>query len=117
MKEYNFLILTAQRSGSHMLGSALNSHPNISCGGELGRSDDVIKPSEGEVKGAILMYRHWDLFEVEFTARKVIHLVRDPYNIALSRLANEYDKWLNKWKHEAHFRKSQQRVRAGRQNA
>lgn len=103
-KIYDFFILTAQRSGSHMLASALNSHPSISCEGELGRPDDVIKSSKGEVKGAILMYRHWHMFGDQFTARKILHLVRDPYNIARSRLANEQDKKQKKWEHEAHFR-------------
>ena len=108
-KTLDFVILTTQRSGSHMLSSALNSHPNISCEGELGVRDEVVPPSEGEVKGAILMYNRWHTLGKRFSATKIIHLVRNPVNTAKSRLANSQDKKENKGKHKAHYRKKASR--------
>lgn len=102
-KEFDFIIVCSQRSGSHMLASALNSHPNISCSGELLISDTLITPSDGECKGAILMYNRWAAFETQYTANKLIHLVRDPESVAYSRMANSQDKKKLRAKHRAHF--------------
>ena len=103
-QEFDFLIVCTQRSGSHMLASALNGHPNISCSGELNIKDTFIVPSDGEGKGAILMYSRWNSFETRYTADKLIHLVRDPESVAYSRLANSQSKKRLRAEHRAHFR-------------
>lgn len=104
---FDFLILTTQRSGSHMLASALNSHPSISCEGEItsrgvSTDDSVIEPSAGETRGAILMYNRWHT-PGKFPASKIIHLVRNPCNTAQSRVANEQSKKLKGREHRAHY--------------
>lgn len=108
-KTLDFLILATQRSGSHMLASALNSHPDISCQGEIARKDEVIEASEGNVTGAILMYNNWRAFGRRFEAGKIIHLVRDAKSTSWSRLANSIDKKLEKQDHRAHFREKVER--------
>lgn len=100
--DFDFIILCTQRTGSHMLASALNAHPDISCCGEL-RPKDIVVPSSGDVTGAILMYSNWRDFGVRVSASKIIHLVRDPDNTAKSRLVNNKDKEEQKKKHKAHF--------------
>lgn len=62
-----FFILFLPRSGSHMLVSALNSHPEINCD----HLDRDIEISEGQVKGDTVKYlpRH--------NLRKVIYLRRN----------------------------------------
>ncbi len=102
-QEFDFLIICTQRSGSHMLASALNSHPNISCSGELSLKDTLIPPSDGECKGAILMYNRMGASEIRYATDKVIHLVRDPESVAHSRLANSQDKKTPGKEHRAHF--------------
>lgn len=86
-----------------MLASALNSHPSISCRGEISVDDDVVEPSGGETKGAILMYNRWHT-PGKFPASKIIHLVRDPHNTAQSRVANIQNKKLKGREHRAHYR-------------
>ena len=102
-RSFDFLILTTQRSGSHMLASTLNSHPDISCEGEVGREDAVIVASPGSISGAILMYSGWRTFGKRFEASKIIHLTRNPANTAKSRLANSQDKKKGKSRLGAHF--------------
>jgi hypothetical protein len=89
-----------------MLASALNGHPNISCSGELNIEDTFIVPSGGECKGAILMYNRWSSFETQYTANKLIHLVRDPETVSCSRMANSQSKKKLCTEHRAHFRAS-----------
>ncbi len=101
-EEFDFLIVCQQRSGSHMLASALNGHPNISCSGELDIVDTLIVPSDGECKGAILMYNRWKAFGTRYTANKLIHLVRDPEALAYSRMANSQSKKKLRAEHQAH---------------
>ena len=103
LKHFDFLIVCTQRSGSHLLASALNSHPDISCRGELREKDRLIKPSQEGLRGAILMYNRCPAFGTTYTADKLIHLVRDPKNTAKSRLANSIDKKEKGNEHSAHF--------------
>lgn len=86
-----------------MLASALNSHPDISCEGEVGREDDVITASTGTISGAILMYNRWRTFGKRFEACKIVHLTRNPVNTAKSRLANSQDSKRGANRHGAHF--------------
>ena len=71
--EYDFLIITQPRSGSHMLATALNGHSQISCTGEIRNPRDFIKPTEGEILGGILHYSP----EGDITAKKYIYMKRD----------------------------------------
>lgn len=99
-RHYDFLIICGQRSGSHLLGTMLNSHPDIVCHGELFQSRDKILPTRAkilphQIKGAILMYtkgkngdekQATDALENELTCSRVIHLTRNPEDMAKSRL-------------------------------
>lgn len=55
MSEYDFYIVTDPHSGSHMLASALDSHPEIQCKGEVGWRDysDTLGVNKGKVLGGI----------------------------------------------------------------
>ncbi len=83
--DYDFVILAKGRSGTHMLASFLNSHSMITCEGEYRKFDLKIPKIEtrGQVHGSILMYNvpYFALFRPR---PKVIHLIRDPLNNALS---------------------------------
>ena len=50
---HDFYIVTKPHSGSHMLASAINSHPDVSCGGEYGFVDRRAPYGEGQVVGCI----------------------------------------------------------------
>src|SRR5574343_1331919 len=74
----DFIILTLPRSGSHMLASALDSHPQISCEGEIWRADKrypFLGAVRKQVHGGILMYgvKHY----VDLLGKKIICLLRD----------------------------------------
>lgn len=81
-KTIDFAILTVGRTGSHLLASLLNSHPQIGCYGELQTLDahnkDDIRIDPNKVSGAITgcivpypMWRRLDEFDkVIFCTRK-----------------------------------------------
>ena len=80
----DFIILTVPRSGSHMLASALDSHPDICCIGEVGKRPlyDWLGTSGGEIKGGIVdVPCRWQITP----EHKVICLTRDPAEIARSK--------------------------------
>lgn len=85
---YDFIIYCAPRVGAHMLASMLNSHPEVACEGEVHLPNDPdTKRAKKKAKlpgvklvGAIVHYR----FE-KVWAPLVIHLTRDPANLALSQ--------------------------------
>lgn len=63
---YDFYIVTAPVSGSHMLASALDSHPDIQCRGEYGFKDyaDDLGAVSKRVKGCITHIKHWNFRHV-----------------------------------------------------
>jgi hypothetical protein len=94
----DFAIVCHQRSGSHFLATAINSHPEVHCQGELLQL--LIEPDKayaavchvatGTVNGAIIMYDQWIMANVlGIVPPKVIHLLRDPRRTALSVIRNE----------------------------
>lgn len=74
----DFYILALPRSGSHMLASALDSHPDICCAGEIWRSKplyDWLGSAAGRICGAIATFGPGG-FELPSTA-KIICLTRN----------------------------------------
>ena len=56
---YDFIILSLPRSGSHMLASALDSHPDIQCAGEYEMTEKFpLGRTEKRVKGCIIQGYH-----------------------------------------------------------
>ena len=75
-----FCILTRPRSGSHMLASALDSHPEICCHGEYGMDKYplVLGKHPAEVQGWIVQEPLMDKLGVDLDQfDKVIVLIRD----------------------------------------
>lgn len=66
--EYDFYLLFLPRSGSHMLVSALNSHPEISCE----HRDEDVEISEGKIKGRAMKF-----LQANQNKKKVIYLTRN----------------------------------------
>ena len=81
-----FIILSFYRTGTHLLGSLLSSHPEITCYGEIfARKNNVLfgKKDFDELEdndGFILMYTHYLKYadkRARFREQKVIHLTRE----------------------------------------
>jgi hypothetical protein len=92
---YDFVIFCQGRSGSHLLATALDSHPEVACDGE-NEGDSVIKPHASKkanvLRGRIVTYqqaKHLDLIK----PTKIIYLVRDPFYCALSMVRNITKRW------------------------
>lgn len=107
----DFAIVCHQRSGSHMLATALNSHPEVCCQGELLQTiktpHKVYAPRPivpHGVSGAILMYGHWKLTtQLGLNPKKCIHLLRDPIRTAISVAKNLADEQTRGPEHRPHF--------------
>lgn len=95
----DFAIVCHQRSGSHLLATALNSHPDICCQGELLQvfkspmkryAPKPVWPTG--IAGAIMMYSHWKLVrQLGIAPQKFIHLLRSPEATAISVARNRAD--------------------------
>lgn len=92
MEQYDYIILCTPRSGSHVLATMLNSHPDIACIGESNERMPELIHSSGKIKGKIIMYMRTD-YEGVFDNVKIIHLVRDTKEIARSRIINSSRKF------------------------
>jgi hypothetical protein len=98
------IIFTIQRSGSHLLLDLLESHPDINGRRELfynrtERRQLELPYVEGKVNVAILHYGQLDNFYYfggELKKVKIIHLLRNPRNVAISILQLVADRKLNK---------------------
>jgi hypothetical protein len=75
INSYDFFIKTVAGSGSHMLMSALNSHPDINCLDETGPRNLPEKPDDGRKHGAII-------HGIAIIEVPLLVLVRDPVAIA-----------------------------------
>lgn len=106
--DLDFAILCHQRSGSHLIQTCLNSHPDIYCFGELGFAKELDPPAECRVVGAIIMYNQWDRLDGQVRIQRFLHLVRNPRDTALSLARNERDKALRGSTHRAHYRKGEE---------
>lgn len=89
----DYIILCHQRSGSHLLCTLLNSHPDIACLGESSEKMPELTLSEGKVVGKIIMYNRAGRIK-RFTGVKIIHLIRDPLTTARSHWVNCTRKFL-----------------------
>lgn len=98
--KYDFIIITHQRCGSHLLATALNSHPDIACEGEQG--DKVIKEISGRFRGMIWMCNRYYKERKIPMADKYIYLIRNPENVAVSSMMNGISRRTNP-NHTAHF--------------
>jgi len=110
------IILSTQRSGTHLLESFLKKHPQVNGMGEMylryRRHGELSTNVAGKVNIAILMYSEMPIFlklyeedHAELDC-KIIHLLRDPQNIALSRAQMEADKKQAGAAYQAHYHKS-----------
>ena len=93
----DFAIVCHQRSGSHLLATALNSHPDIDCQGELlqliktpAKSyAPVAAKTSAKLRGAIIMYNQLRIAaELGLMPGKIIHLLRNPAETARSIVLN-----------------------------
>lgn len=112
------IILSTQRSGTHLLQSFLSRHPMINGRGEMFlrymRTGNLDSNLDGRINVGILMYSEIAVFlkMVESLDNdldlKIIHLLRDPGNVALSRLQMEADKKMLGSSYQAHFHTTEQ---------
>ncbi|MEO6523832.1 MAG: sulfotransferase domain-containing protein [Mucilaginibacter sp.] len=104
------IILSTQRSGTHLLESFLKHHPNLHGRGEMflrySREGFAGENVREKINVAILMYNQLKIFKNvggELAACKIIHLLRDPKNVALSRCQARSDKAYYGDKYRAHL--------------
>lgn len=87
MKKLDYIILCHQRSGSHLLCTLINSHPDIACIGETNEKMPELYNAKGKIVGKIEMYnRVKDI--TKYKNVKIIHLIRNPYDTARSDWIN-----------------------------
>lgn len=93
------IILSTQRSGTHLLDSILRKHPMIHGKGEMflryRRKGTLLNNVEDKINIGILMYSELSIFlKLGGGAYKplIIHLLRNPYDVALSRLQMRADR-------------------------
>lgn len=120
------IILSTQRSGTHLLQSMLGSHSLVQTRGEFildyrrrraaGIASPELEPSEvvgfryrrrqGFVNIGIVMYGQVAEFEAwcgPLRTSKIIHLIRDPLDVARSRLQMKRDREILGEKYRAHY--------------
>jgi Sulfotransferase family len=107
----DFAIVCHQRTGSHLLATALDSHPEIHCQGELLQLllephklyASVCQVATGAKNGAIIMYNQWEIaLALGLVPRKIIHLQRNPRRTAYSCIRNELHLSLHGPRHRPH---------------
>lgn len=89
---FEFVIISTQRSGTTMLQSALKTHEEISCAHEIVRSKKhLFEVEDKKIKGAVVQ---WDQREglKEINPKKYIFLKRNSRDVAISQLSNEAHK-------------------------
>ena len=103
IKLTDVIIFSTQRSGSHLLQDLLNSHPDINIRGEIFlhyRKGIKLHPHvEGKVNIAILQYSQLESFYElggDLKKIKIIHLLRNPLDVAISRLQLKVDREIDK---------------------
>jgi len=90
---YDFIILSLPRSGSHMLASALDSHPEISCEGEYEMIDKIpIGHTRKQIHGCIVQAYHIrrEIAPISIPT-KIIRIKRPLVQIVASRFLNSID--------------------------
>jgi hypothetical protein len=108
------LIISHQRSGTHMLESFLKSHPMINGKGEIllkyETSGLLEKNQQNKKNVGILMYGQMNTFERIggiLKKHKIIHLLRNPEDVALSILQMKSDKEIQKSDYKAHYKENE----------
>ena len=88
----------------------LRSHPLIETYGEILRNGRTPVRIEGKKVGATIHYTQWKRQPntIDFKKTKVVHLLRDPYRVALSAVRNRMDAQLRGDRHRANFRVGQE---------
>lgn len=91
----DYMILSTQRSGTHLLATLLNSHPKIACYGENREKLPELLKSEGKIRGRIVMYNRFKGYRSrnDINKIKIIHLIRNPFDVARSRWVNSQKKF------------------------
>jgi len=74
--EFDFLIVCHQRSGSHLLQTFLDSHPEINCLGEIGIDDPWSVMQGCKYRGGILMYNRVGFLKSQVPDRHNAHRIR-----------------------------------------
>jgi len=120
---FDFCICYHTRSGSHLLATLLNSHPEIACEGEVrpeGRdpnkgysivswkaisaSTGGILPPKGRIRGCLVPYIGIDHFLSHgYRPDRWIHLLRDPEKVALSTLRRWMQRTASKGDIDPHY--------------
>jgi hypothetical protein len=107
----DFAIVCHQRTGSHLLATALDSHPEIHCQGELLQLflephklyAPVCQVATGVKNGAIIMYNQWEIaLALGLVPRKIIHLQRNSRRTAYSIIRDEQHLSLHGPRHRPH---------------
>lgn len=92
---YDFIIVSLPRSGSHMLASALDSHPDIQCEGEYGMIEKFpLGRTEARLRGCIVQGYHilgQIALPTGWATAKIIKLTRSIDQIADSLHATNDD--------------------------
>ena len=91
MALYDFVIVCHQRSGSHLLASFIDSHPQLCCLDEQGLHLYNNSPcKDWDSRGRIFMYQHF-MWRMDGLMRvpKFIHLTRNTRDQAYSCVRNE----------------------------
>lgn len=106
---FDFVLLCLQRSGSHMLGSALGHHPRVAFHGEFEplRRRGHYAAQSGKLNFAAVMYNQAETaasLGVDLSSLPIIHLVRDPRAVAVSNLRSALSRRELGRAHRAHFR-------------
>ena len=119
----DFSIVSHVRSGSHLLATAMNSHPQICCQGELLQVlmephksyAPIVAIADGTINGGIIMYEHWHLAQaLGLVGSKSIHLTRNPGNVALSYIRNNEHLRMYGARHNPHVWRNSSAVAAMR---
>lgn len=108
------LIIGYQRSGTHLLESFLKNHPLINGRGEIflkyEQNGRIEKNKESKINVGILMYGQMSAFEKLggiLKKHKIIHLVRNSEDVALSLLQAEADKKIQGSDYKAHYKENE----------
>ena len=111
MFDLDFVLITHQRSGSHLLMDLLDSHPEVKMYGEVVRSGTEPKRVAGKKTGAIVHYKQWERArkKIDLSATQVVHLKRDPTEVATSVVRNKIDSRTRGDRHQANYRAGDER--------
>lgn len=90
--ELDFIIFCEKRTGSHLLSTLLDNHPDITCQfRELAMQHrKIITPKAGKIRGGIIHYQEIERAMEYIKFKKVIHLIRNLEDVFNSYIATFY---------------------------